>query len=324
MFYMMYRTICVVFISLSLLMSCDNDASVEDAIAQIPVDFMVERFDTAFKDAAPGDLSSLKRTYPFLFSTRVPDSVWVNRMTDSLQNELLTEVNTIHRDLKQTKNSIKKLFQHLKFYDPTFKIPRVITLTNDVAYRDKVIVTDTIVLIALDNYLGENHRFYQNIPNYIAANLKQTHIVTDIAEGYAETYAFPKQRKTFLEDMIYHGKLLFFKEVMIPFKTDAEKMGYSNEDLQWAHANESAIWSYFIERELLFSTDNKLSNRFIADAPFSKFYLELDNESPGRLGQYIGWQIVRAYADRSGKSIIDIMQSNPEELFKTSKYKPKK
>jgi len=74
----------------------------------------------------------------------------------------------------------------------------------------------------------------------------------------------------------------------------------------------------------LYNTDPKLPNRFIADAPFSKFYLELDNESPGRLGQYMGWQIVRAYAETTGEDIMTIMQTESEEIFRKSKFKPKK
>ena len=58
---------------------------------------------------------------------------------------------------------------------------------------------------------------------------------------------------------------------------------------------------------MLFSTDSKLPSRFINPAPFSKFNLELDGESPGRLGQYIGWQIVRAYANRSDASLKEIL-----------------
>ena len=124
--------------------------------------------------------------------------------------------------------------------------------------------------------------------------------------------------------MVYFGKLLYFKDIIIPFKTDAEKIGYSEDQIKWAEANESQIWSYFIEKELLYSTDNKLPSRFIADAPFSKFYLELDNESPGRLGQYIGWQIVKAYANSTGIDVMTIMQKETEEIFRKSKFKPKK
>ena len=76
--------------------------------------------------------------------------------------------------------------------------------------------------------------------------------------------------------------------------------------------------------EVLYSTDAKLSSRFIADAPFSKFYLELDNQSPGRLGQYIGWQIVKAYAENTGEKPMSILEQEPEEIFRKSKFKPKK
>ena len=34
---------------------------------------------------------------------------------------------------------------------------------------------------------------------------------------------------------------------------------------------------------------------FFDASPFSKFYLEIDNQSPGRIGRWIGWQIVRSY-----------------------------
>ncbi|NRD21660.1 gliding motility lipoprotein GldB [Winogradskyella litoriviva] len=306
------------------LFSCDDESKVEKEIAKIEVDFDVERFDRAFAAAKPSDLGQLKMAYPFLFSKHTPDSIWVNRINDTLQDLLLEEVNNEFSNFKETKEDLFGLFRHLKYYDKAFTIPRVITLTNDVAYRDKIIVNDSLVLIALDNYLGPNHEFYQNIPMYITANMKSSQIVPDVANGYAAKYMFQSRRKTLLDEMIFFGKLLYFKDLMIPFKTDAEKIGYSEAQLKWAEANESQIWSYFIEKELLYSTDGKLPSRFIADAPFTKFGLELDNDSPGRLGQYIGWQIVKAYAENTAKDLMQIMQTEPEEIFRKSNFKPRK
>ena len=320
----MHIRIYIVLILGLTFVSCNEDSKVEKEIANIEIDFTIERFDTAFLQAIPQDLPKLKQAYPFLFSIHVPDSVWIYRMNDTLQDELLTEVNKAYPELNNTKNEFKGLFQHLKYFDKTFKIPRVITLTNDVDYRNKTIVTDSLVLIALDNFLGPDHVFYQNIPKYLTDNMEKHQIVSNVAEGYATNYIFQSNKKTLLDEMVYFGKLLYFKDLMIPFKTDAEKIGYSEEQIKWSEANESQIWSYFIEKELLYSTDNKLPNRFIADAPFSKFYLELDNESPGRLGQYIGWQIVKAYADTTGEDVLTILQKEPEEIFRKSKFKPKK
>ncbi|MTE28099.1 gliding motility lipoprotein GldB [Winogradskyella ouciana] len=307
-----------------ILLSCGEDSKLESEIEKIEVDFVVERFDKAYENTTANDLPKLKRAYPFLFSKHVPDSVWIKRINDTLQGMLLNEVNKAYPDFTDEKEDLRSLFKHLKYYDKTFNTPRVVTLTNDVDYRNKTIVTDSLVLIALDNFLGENHEFYQNIPRYLAANMQSDQIVPEVAEGYAKKYTFQTDRKTLLDEMIYFGKLLYFKDVMIPFVSDAEKIGYTEQQLKWAEANESSIWSHFIENEMLYSTDSKLPSRFIADAPFSKFYLELDNESPGRLGQYIGWQIVRAYAENTEEDVMLVLQKEPEEIFIKSKFKPKK
>lgn len=307
-----------------ILASCNNDSKLETEIAKIDADFNLERFDQAELNTTPKELQKLKQGYPFLFAGQTPDSIWVNRLNDTLQNEILKEVQTILPDLKEVKLGLENMFQHIKYYDKTFSVPKVVTLTNFVDYRNSIIVNDTLVLIALDNYLGGDHKFYQNIPKYLAANLRENQIVPDVAENFAEQYIFQTERKTFLDEMIYFGKILYFKDLMIPFKSDASKIGYTEEEIEWAEANETPIWSYFVEKELLYSTDPKLPNRFIADAPFSKFYLELDNQSPGRLGQYIGWQIVRAYANNTDVKPIDVLQKTPEEIFRKSKFKPKK
>ena len=110
----------------------------------------------------------------------------------------------------------------------------------------------------------------------------------------------------------------------MPFEDESIRISYTPNELEWAYANEDMIWSFFIEEDLLFSSDIKLSNRFIAPAPFSKFYLALDNESPGRLGQFIGWQIVRQFMEKNDVSLRKLCTLSGEEIFRKSKYKPTK
>ncbi len=317
------KNILLLFI-LCVFMSCNNDGKIEDEIAAVDIDFTVERFDRAFAEADSSNLHQLKKAYPFMFSARFDDAFWLEKIEDSIQKELVLETNKVFEDFKTPRAEIKSLFQHLKYYEPTFKTPRVITTTSSVDYRNKVIVTDTIVLISIDTYLGAEHKFYQGIQKYIREDFEQKQIVVDLASAYGKKAVF-QENKTFLDEMIYFGKQLYFKDIMIPFKSDAEKIAYTQNELEWSMANESQIWSYFVEREMLFSTDPKLSNRFIANAPFSKFQLtEIDNESPGRIGQYIGWQIVKAYMDKNPVSMLEMMTTPAEELFNKSNYKPRK
>ncbi|MEH6535400.1 MAG: gliding motility lipoprotein GldB [Psychroserpens sp.] len=311
----------LVFVSL---FSCKDDNAIETEIAKIETNFVVERFDRAFANTKPEELTDLKTAFPFLFPNRVPDSIWFERMQDSNQILLNKATHEKFGDFENVTNDIENLYQHLRYYDKTFKEPRVITLINFVNYREKLIVTDTIALIAIDNYLGSDHEIYSGIQRYLVDNMRPSQIVVDLAKSYAEKQIFQTQKKTLLDEMIYFGKQLYFKDKVIPFKTDSEKIGYSPEQLEFAKANENMIWTKFVEDEMLYDTDSSLPARFIADAPFSKFQLELDNQTPGRLGQYIGWQIVRTYMNNNDVSLKEMLQTEAVEIFNKSNYKPPK
>ncbi|MFD2727002.1 gliding motility lipoprotein GldB [Hyunsoonleella rubra] len=310
---------------LIVVISCGKDNTLEQEIAKVNTDISVERFDLLFGEITEGNLPELKRAYPFMFSEKFPDSFWIAKTRDTIQRELFREVAEVFPNLDEVEMDIESLFNHLKYYFPEFSMPRVITTTSMVDYRNRVIVTDTIAIIALDNYLGKEHFFYQEIQKYIRKNFEAKQIVVDLASEYAGRYIYQPQRKTLLDEMVYFGKQLYFKDIMLPNVSEAERMGYSESEFEWARVNEHYIWRYFIERELLYSTDTKLLSRFINPAPFSKFYLEeIDADSPGRLGQYIGWQIVRAYMKNNEVSIKDMLQMKPEDIFNNSKFKPRK
>ena len=149
-------------------------------------------------------------------------------------------------------------------------------------------------------------------------------MMPDVVSSFSIKEIAPVTDKTMLSQMIYYGKQLYLKDLLLPDYTDAEKIGYTPEQIKWCEENESYMWGYFLERELLYSVDSRLGNRFINPAPFSKFYLEIDNESPGRVGSWMGWQMVRSFAKNNNVSLEDLLKMNAKELFEKSKYKPKK
>ena len=112
--------------------------------------------------------------------------------------------------------------------------------------------------------------------------------------------------------------------LLLPEISDDEIIGYTEEQWNWAEMSESNIWKYFVQNELLYSTDPELSRRFIDEAPFSKFYLEVDRDSPGRIGSWFGWSIAQAFMSNENPGIRELISIDNEELFKKSKYKPAK
>jgi hypothetical protein len=89
--------------------------------------------------------------------------------------------------------------------------------------------------------------------------------------------------------------------------------------------NEKYVWQYFIEKQVLYQTQLEWVQRFIEPAPFSKFYLQLDNETPGRIGSWLGWQIVNSYMIQFPETPLDeLLKMSAQKLFNLSKYKPKR
>ena len=306
------------------LYSCENKTENEAKIEKIDADFEVIRFDQKFAKTTEESLPELKDEYPFLFPEQFPDSVWVQKMNDSIQQEIEKEINTVFPEFSEETDELHNLFQHVKFYFPDFQVPDVITVTSEVDYKNKTIYTGDYLFVSLDTYLGEDHKFYLGVQEFLKKNFRKDQIVSDAAAEIAKNYVPKAESRTFLAHMLYYGKLLYLKDRFIPFKSDAEKIGYSEKELNWVEANEDQIWRYFIENELIYDTDSKLYTRFLYPAPFSKFYLQLDAESPSRVGQYIGWNIIRSYMEKNDVSIKTMLNTSAEEIFNKANYKPKK
>lgn len=315
----------IIFTVLALLfLSCESKLDVTEEIERIPVDLNIVRFDKTFAAASVEELPTLKAQYPLFFPEQYADSIWVQRMQDTLQQQLHMEVAQRFPDNSVLEDDLTPLFQHIKYYFPQFEIPKVYTTTSDVDYRNKVIAADSLLVIALDTYLGEAHPFYEGIQKYTVKNMKPSQIPVNVAEAYAQRYIAPPRDRSLLSLMVYYGKILYLKDLWLPEVSNAEILGYTEAEYQWVKDNEIDMWRYFVENELLYSTDPKLPPRFINPAPFSKFYLEIDNESPGMTGRYLGWQIVASYMENNPASLQQLSILEAEEIFKKSKYKPKK
>lgn len=306
-----------------MFLSCDKKSAVEKKIEALPVQIKIDRFDQVFFESSPKDLQKIKKRYPFFFPEGIPDSVWVNKINNPLWRELFAEVQKKYKKSESIEAELEKVFKHIKFHFPKTKSPKVYTVIAEMDYDNKVIYADSLVIISLEMYLGKDHKFYE-FPAYIRQNFEQRQMMPDLVASFGKSKITTEKDNTLLSQMIYHGKLLYLKDLLLSNYTDDEKMGYTPKEISWCEENESYIWRYFLENELLYSNELKLNSRFIAPAPFSKFYLEIDNESPGQVGAWIGWQIVRSFVKNNDVPVAKLLELNAKELFKKSKYKPKK
>ncbi|MFL9830531.1 gliding motility lipoprotein GldB [Flavobacterium sp. ST-87] len=303
--------------------SCNTTTKKEKQIEAVPVDLKVIRFDKIFFETKPNDLPKIKKQFPFFFPAGNEDAVWLEKMQNPLWRELYAEVQKKFSDFDIYTSQLNTVFKHVKYYFPKTKTPAVYTVISEMDYNNKVIYADSLLIISLEMYLGKEHKFYQ-FPDYIKQNFEPNQMMPDVVEALSKRVIKTDTEKNFMAAMIRAGKILYLKDVMLPKYNDEDKIGYTAGQLQWCQENESYMWRYFIENQLLYDDDPKLLPRFVNPAPFSKFYLEIDNESPGKVGAWTGWQIVRSYMKNNEVSLPQLMQTNAKEIFEKSNYKPKK
>ena len=305
--------------------SCQSENENETLIDAIPVEISLDRFDLKFYNQPASVIPNLKSQYPFLFPKQFSDSIWISRQRDSLQLLLQNEVNKTFESTDLIESELSHLFKHIKFYFPSTVVPKVITLTNNVDYQIKTVYLDSLILLSLDTFLGSDNSLYDGIPNYIRKELDPKYIKVQVADKFASFIIPQPEDRTFLSRMIYEGKKLYLQDYFLPHITPENRILYSLEEYNWAFNNEIYVWQYFVEKQVLYQTQPEWVQRFIEPAPFSKFYLQLDNETPGRIGSWLGWQIVKSYSKNYPETPLnELLRLPAQKLFNLSKYKPKR
>ena len=317
----MKNFLCLLVIMLCVL-SCTDTSKVNPEISNFPIDFTVRRFDVALAKASPLDIAALKKEYPYFFSNTFNEDYWKIKISDTIQKEIEQEVSKAFSDIDKTSLELELLFKHIKYYYPGASVPKAIMVATDVDYRNKIILSDSLLFVSLSTYLGTDHYFYKGISRFHVKNFRQEQITVDVAHAFVETQVPPTRSSQFIAQVIYEGKKLYLMEQLLSNKPLHEILSYSSEELAFSQANEVNIWEYFIRKELLFSTDRKLLSRFVDPAPFSKFYLDLDNETPGRIGRYLGYKIVASYMNTNKEPIKTMLLKDAETIFNKARYKP--
>ena len=322
-FFEIFQRTSLILVFFLFFNACQDEFTNESDVESISVSISFDRFDLKFYDQPSEVIPELKKKYPFLFPKQFSDSVWINRQKDSLQLLLQSEVNKTFKNIELFERDVNHLFKHIKYLFPFAKIPRVITLTNNVDYQIKTVYSDSLLLISLDTFLGSENHLYDGIPSYIRKELDPKYITVQIADKFGAFIIPPVEDRTFLARMIYEGKKLYLHDLLLPHVPVEDRIVYTKEEFNWALENEKYVWQYFIEKQVLYQTQIEWVQRFIEPAPFSKFYLQLDNETPGRIGSWLGWQIVNSYMTQFPDTSLDeLLKISSQKLFNLSKYKP--
>jgi len=311
-------------------------------VSHIQVNIRIDRFDNALfagknKNISDVDkqLNSQYGAFYDDFIHRILDSKYSN--TESLANlyrdqaytDLTKEVDSVFPSLKIQEEGLNETFRYIKYYYPKAKVPRFISFASGFAYQ--MPVGDNYLGIGLDMFLGKDSKFYraivQSVPLYLSRRFTPEYIVPRVAETYAheELFAEPDENRTLLSKMIFQGKVLYFLDQVLPENiSDTTKIGYTQQQLDWAQNFEGDIWAYFLENNFLYETDYQKIQVFLSEGPFTPGLGEGRDSAP-KLGVWMGWQIVRKYMKaHPDVTLQQLMADNDaQKILNQSKYKPK-
>ena len=254
------------------------------------------------------------------------DSVFVDeifkRFTNPGIDTLLQETKRIFGDGSELQAQFRDAFAHIQYYYPDFKPPLVKTVITGL--DTDLFVTDSLIIVGLDFFLGDDATYRPKTYDYLMRRYDPHDIVPSCMLIYGISPRFNKtdlKDRTVLADMVAYGKSFYFAKHMMPCTPDSVFIWYTPEEMHGADENEDLIWARFIQDKVIFSTNVMDKKNYLGDRPVT---VQVGEKCPGRIGQWVGWQIVKEYmANHQEKSLPDLMQtSDAQKLFRESNYKP--
>lgn len=246
-------------------------------------------------------------------------------IADESNKAAYAEVIKQYPNLKKLNAGLQKAYMNYARETGIDRFPKTYTYVSGFDVQYPVKYADTVMIIALDMYLGQDFELYKKmgVPAYISSRYTEGHILSDCVKEMAYPLIPEKTGAyTLLDAMIEQGKLLYFTQALLPDTPKELILGFSKAQLKWCTDNESNLWQFIIENELLFSTESKAMSMFMVDGPFTSSFSQ---DSPARTGAWLGWQIVDSYMNKNKIALTKLTATeNSREILDKSGYKPKK
>ncbi len=244
---------------------------------------------------------------------------------DINMQEVYQGVQEVHSSLDEEEKRFEKAFRYYKHHFPDSSIPqKLIAYQGGFSYA--IYPTDSVLGFGLEWFLGEDHEVIQRLPrqqfpDYKKGRMEPKYLVSEVVKGWLKykRKARANDAQTVLEHMVFDGKLLYTLDALMPETPDSIKIQYTPEQMRWVRENEARIWKTFVEREVFFKKDPKRIRKLMDPAPFTSI---LPRESPGRVGQWMGWRMVRAFMKENAQMPLEplIRIQNAQRIFQA--YKP--
>jgi hypothetical protein len=321
---------------------CNQPAKQPDT-SSVKIDFKINRFEKDFfscKNAA--ELNSCREKDTFLFDIYVNNIIgdisggrdipFDEKSSNLLKYILHPEIKDLYQecqsqygDFDKYAADFKQALTYYKYYFPKRNVPEIVTMVAP--FRAFHPCTEQFLAICLDMYLGPEFSPYYSpdleFPQYQISKMKGDFLVPNAMKAWLlSEFEEPKTGSKYIDFIIYNGKIMYALDKLLPTTQDSLKMGYVSGQLEFCKNQEYQIWDNIISNKLLYSSDLYAFRGYLGDGPFSSGP-GVPKESPPKIGEFLGWQIVKAYMDRKPETDMESLFKMPAQtVLDISKYKP--
>ncbi|MEX1190890.1 MAG: hypothetical protein WEA99_02885 [Brumimicrobium sp.] len=250
------------------------------------------------------DTSSYKSIYDFYQSEYIK----------TLEKEKLALFET----MKLKKPIINNGFRYLKYHFNDVKIPMHIIYMNKLF--STIHCSDSSISVGLESYMSPENKTVKEIPNnqlyqWQKDRMNEEYITRDLLMHWIQVHLFDEIDSKLAEHIVQAGKLLYILNATIPNAEERIILRYSSEDLEWAKENEKMTWDYLVKEQFLFENNDRDKANFLNEGPQT---IGLPEESPDRMGQFIGYQMVKGYMSKNkALSLQKLLEEDYNSILQT-------
>ena len=227
----------------------------------------------------------------------------------------------VFADISDIQNAINKAFGRIHYLYPNTEIPEIYLFVS--GFVTPIFFEDDLIGIGADMYLGSEYEYYNRVVyNYQKQTMRKECIPVDVVSAYLfRTLPYTSTKSRLLDQMLYRGKIMYLTAQIFDDLPGYEIMGWTKEEWDWCVRNEQAIWHLVMDKRDLVKTESLVLSSYLNEGPFTS---EISQDSPGRLGIWLGWRIAESYMEHNENVTLQelIEEGDSQKILEESYYKP--
>ncbi len=333
-----------IFLFVLLLAGCDGCSGGRERaidISGVEVEIPIERLDQhlfhAHPDSLPQASSEARNKFGGFYRIYVEDIlqgapvddprlplVLKRFVSDQDWSTVQEAIDSVFANMAPEQRDFEQAFRRLKAVHPDSLVPRIITFNSGFNYG--IFPTDSVLGVGLEWFIGSEHPVIgmlapEAFPQYVKERMQPQMLVPSAVKGWLLVHYMPDvQGADLLAHLVATGKVMALLDALLPDVQLHLKMAFTPDQLAWCEANEFNIWKEIVNNEMLYSKKPADIGRLMNDGPFTNGF---PRESPGHIGEWIGYRMVRSYMEENkniGYAELFSIE-DPKEILKF--YKPK-